>query len=539
MTVEEVNGELYVRGISQEKDQSVEEVEPLSVPVQADLQGLTPSQVQKLNGLLERHRAVFSQHDSDFGYTTTVTHRIQAGDAQPIKQRHRRVPPHIFQEFKRHVQDLVAQGVLKESCSPWASPAVIVVKRDKSVRFCCDYRKLNGVTLKDAYPLPRVEESLDALGKARLFSSLDLRAGYFQVAVHGEDQEKTAVTTPFSLFQLTRIPFGLCNAPATFQRLMGVVLSDLAFDVLLIYLDDVLVFSYDFDSHCQKLDLVFTRLEEHGLKLKPSKCFLLKPEVKFLGHVVSAAGIQVDMEKVKALQDWPVPKTVKAVRQVVGFMSYYRRFVPNFAQLAKPLHSLMGKVKRGRGEQPVAFVWSKDCQEAFDSLRRCLMSSPVLAYPDLSLPFTLTTDGSFLGLGAVLSQRQSGVERVIAFASQGLRGSERNEKNYSAFKLELLALKWAVTEKIRDLLVYSKFTVVTDDNPLRYLETANLGAVEQRWVAQLAEYDFDVHYKPGRENTNADVLSRIPHVQEPEVSDTDKDFLIIQADEIRACLWPG
>ncbi|XP_041958650.1 uncharacterized protein cuzd1.1 [Alosa sapidissima] len=395
VTVEEVEGGVYVREIRHGSVQSTEGTGPLSVPVQANLQGLTPPQVLKLNNLLEKHQDVFSQHNSDFGYTTTVTHHIQTGDARPIKQRHRRVPPHIFQEFKKHVQDLVAQGVLKESCSPWASPAVIVIKRDKSVRFCCDYRKLNSVTLKDAYPLPRVEESLDALGKAKLFSSLDLTAGYFQVAVHEDDQEKTAVTTPFGLYQWTRMPFGLCNAPASFQRLMEVVLGDLAFDVLLIYLDDVLVFSSDFDSHCEKLDLVFSRLKEHGLKLKPSKCFLLKTEVKFLGHIVSAAGVQVDMEKVKALQDWPTPKNVK------------------------------------------------------------------------------------------------------------------------------------------------DFTVVTDHNPLRYLETANLGAVEQRWVAQLAEYDFDVHYKPGRENTNADVLSRIPQTQEPEVADNDKDFLVIQADEVRACLWPG
>lgn len=539
VAVEELNGGVYVRKVSYVEAPLTAGPRSLSVPVQADLQGLTPPQVQKLDSLLWKHRDVFSQHDSDFGYTTTVAHHIQTGDARPIKQRHRRVPPHIFQAFKKHVQDLIAQGVLKESCSPWASPAVIVIKRDNSVRFCCDYRKLNSVTLKDAYPLPRVEESLDALGKARLFSSLDLTAGYFQVAVHEEDQEKTAVTTPFGLYQWTRMPFGLCNAPATFQRLMGVVLGDLAFDVLLIYLDDVLVFSSDFDSHCEKLDLVFSRLREHGLKLKPSKCFLLKPEVRFLGHIVLAEGVRADMEKVGVLRDWPVPKNARDVRQVVGFMSYDRRFVPNFAQLEKPLHSLMGKSKKEKGCQPVPFVWSRECHEAFDRLRGYLMSSPVLAYLDFSLPFTLTTDGSLLGLGAVLSQCQEGVEHVIAFASRGLRGSERNDKNYSAFKLELLALKWAITEKFRDFLMYSRFTIVTDHNPLRYLETANLGAVEQRWVAQLAEYDFEVRYRPRRENANADVLSRLPQTQEPEVADTDKDFLIIQADEVRACLWPG
>lgn len=542
VSFEENDGVLHVRAMEADVTPAPGNDTPLSVPVQASLEGLTPLQVQKLDELLEKHRAVFSQNDSDYGYTTTVAHNIQTGDAQPIKQRHRRVPPHVFQEFKRHVKDLVAQGVLKESSSPWASPAVIVIKKDGSVRFCCDYRRLNSVTWKDAYPLPRVDESLDALGKAQLFSTLDLTAGYFQVAVKEQDQEKTAVTTPFGLFQWTRMPFGLCNAPATFQRLMEVALGDLAFDVLLIYLDDIIVFSTDFESHCKRLDLVFGRLREHGLKLKPKKCFLLRTEVKFLGHVISAAGIQVDMEKVNVLEDWPTPRNVTEVRQLLGFMGYYRRFVPNFAQLARPLHALVGKTGKGglrKGGPTEQFVWTEECQDAFDSLRKSLMAPPVLAYPDFTLPFTLTTDGSRHGLGAVLSQKQDGVERVVAFASRGLRKTERNDKNYSAFKLELLALKWAITEKFRDHLLYSKFNVITDHNPLRYLETANLGAVEQRWVAQLAEHDFEVHYKPGRQNTNADVLSRLPTTEEPEVEDTGKDFLVMTSEEVRACLWPA
>lgn len=541
VSFEETEGELCVRALrgefQEEETSGPTNAESLAIPVQANLQGLSSSQIHQLNQLLQKHSTVFSKDDNDYGYTSTVKHCIPTGNAYPIKQRHRRIPPHVFQEVKRHVHDLVAQGVLKESCSPWASPAVIVMKRDGSVRFCCDYRKLNGVTHRDAYPLPRVEESLDALGKARLFSSLDLTAGYFQVAVDEADQEKTAVTTPFGLFQWTRMPFGLCNAPATFQRLMEAILGDLAFDVLLVYLDDILLFSEDFDSHLKKLDLVLQRLREHGLKLKPRKCFLFKEEVKFLGHIVSAKGVHVDGDKIKVLEEWPTPSSVKEVRQVVGFMSYYRRFVPRFAQLAKPLHALMGSAKNSRKAQCPPFKWDEECQIAFDRLRHCLMEAPVLAYPDFQLPFIVTTDGSSMGLGAVLSQRQSGVERVIAFASRGLRGSERNDKNYSAFKLELLALKWAVTEKFRDLLRYSKFTVITDHNPLRYLDTANLGAVEQRWVAQLAEFHFEVLYKPGRLNQNADVLSRLPVQSEPEKEDPGGDFLVIKAEEVRASLW--
>ncbi|KAI5609495.1 hypothetical protein C0J50_9467, partial [Silurus asotus] len=509
----------------------------LPVPVEVNSEGLTQTQFKRLVELLTKHRDIFSKDDQDYGYTTAVLHNIPTGDAPPVKQRHRRIPPHIFQEVKRHVQNLVLQGILTESSSPWASPAVIVMKKDGSIRFCCDYRKLNQVTCKDAYPLPRVDESLDALGNAKLFSTLDLTAGYFQVAMSDKDREKTAVTTPFGLFEWSRMPFGLCNAPATFQRLMGVVLGDLAFDVLLVYLDDVIVFSKDFESHCERLELVFNRLRQHGLKLKPSKCFLLRAEVKFLGHRISAEGIKVDDEKVKALEMWPNPKSVREVRQILGFMSYYRKFVPRFAQIAKPLHALVGGGKKNK--PPVTFFWSQECQTALNELKRCLMSPPILAYPDFTMPFTLTTDGSHHGLGAVLSQKQGGTECVVAYASRGLRRSEKNDKNYSSFKLELLALKWAVTEKFREYLMYSKFTVITDHNPLRYLDSANLGAVEQRWAAQLAEYNFEVSYKPGRLNTNADALSRIPSREVLEKDDDEKDFIQLRTDEVRACLWPA
>ncbi len=241
---------------------------------------------------------------------------------------------------------------------------------------------------------------MDALGNAKLFSTLDLTAGYFQVAVSESDREKTAVTMPFGLFEWTRMPFGLCNAPATFQRLMGAPLGDLAFDVLLIYLDDIIVFSEDFKSHCERLELVFSRLCQHGLKLKPSKCFLLRPEVRFLGHIISSKGIHVDMDKVQCLEAWPKPTNVRQVRQLLGFMSYYRRFVPRFAQLTKPLHALVGKGNKGKLSEP--FIWSEECQSALSQLKSCLTSPPILAYPDFQYPFILTTNG----LGAILSQKQ-------------------------------------------------------------------------------------------------------------------------------------
>ncbi len=303
----------------------------LSIPVQLNQDGLSEVQREELNALLACYSDVFSKSDTDFGYTTTVTHSISTGDAQPIKQRHQRVPTHVFQEFKRHVQDLVSQSTLKETRSPWASPAVIVIKKTEVF--------VSAVTTGDSIkshsrmptPFPR---------NAQLVSTLDLTAGYFQVAVNESDREKTAFTTPFGLYEWTRTPFGLCNAPATFQRLMGAPLGDLAFDILLIYLNDIIVFSVDFKSHCEKLELVFSRLRQHGPKLKPSKCF------RFLGHIISSKGVQVDKDKVQCLDVWPSPSNVREVRQLLGFMSYYRRFVPGFEQLAKPLHALVGKVTK-------------------------------------------------------------------------------------------------------------------------------------------------------------------------------------------------
>ena len=377
---------------------------------------------------------------------------------------------------------------------------------------CVDYRRLNAVTTPDAYPLPRIDESLDALRGSRYFSTIDLVSGYWQIAMDPADRAKTAFTTPMGLYEFNRMPFGLSNAPATFQRFMERCFGDQSCETLMFYLDDIIVFSADFKSHLERLDMVFSRLAEHGLKAKPSKCHLLKRAFNFLGHVASEDGISTDPDKCSALQRWPVPTSAKAVRQFLGFAGYYRRFVKDFSKVAKPLFALTSYSKKGvkktRSDPP--FVWTAECQEAFDHLRQSLMSPPILAYPDYSRPFLLYTDASNLGLGAVLSQVQDGQERVIAYASRGLRKAERNDAHYSAFKLELLSLKWAITEKFREYLMGGRFTVYTDHNPLVHLGSANLRAVEQRWMAQLSSFTFDIKYRPGKQNDNADALSRLP-----------------------------
>uniref|UniRef100_A0A3P9MEE5 Gypsy retrotransposon integrase-like protein 1 n=1 Tax=Oryzias latipes TaxID=8090 RepID=A0A3P9MEE5_ORYLA len=471
---------------------------------------LTEDQRTDLQALLQKWTGVFAQHDEDFGHTDLVQHTIHTGDAPPIKERYRPLPPAMYKEMKTLLADMLEKGVIRDSCSPWAAPIVLVRKKDGSLRFCVDYRKLNAVTHKDAFPLPRIEETLTNLTHAEWFSTLDLASGYWQVAMDAKDREKTAFTTPLGLFEFNRMPFGLCNAPATFQRLMQQCLSRQLSESLLVYLDDIIIYSPDFSSHLQDLEGVFERLRHHGLKLRLDKCKLLQQEVKFLGHIVDKQGVKPDPEKLSAVQDWPPPTTIKQVRSFLGLAGYYRRFVSNFARIARPLNQLLTGIPANNKSGTGRVQWTTDCQKAFETLKTALTEAPVLAYADYSLPFLVYTDASYQGLGAVLAQVQDGRERVIAYASRSLHPSERNDANYSSFKLELLALKWAVTEKFKDYLTGVKFTVFTDNNPVAHLQTAHLGATEQRWVAQLASFDYDIKYRPGKSNANADALSRNP-----------------------------
>lgn len=476
----------------------------------ANQSDLSDQQQEELGALLEKWNKVFAENDEDFGRTSTIQHRIHTGDAAPVRERFRPLPPSLYKEMKSLLAGMLEKGVIRESSSPWAAPIVLVRKKDGSLRFCVDYRKINAVTHKDAFPLPRIEETLTSLSQAEWFSTLDLASGYWQVEMHPQDQEKTAFTTPLGLFEFERMPFGLCNAPATFQRLMQQCLHGQIAESLLVYLDDIIIYSPDFSSHLQHLDEVFHRLWQHGLKLRPDKCKLLQSEVRFLGHVVDRRGVRPDPEKVNSVLDWPVPSTIKEVRAFLGLAGYYRRFVSGFAKIARPLNSLLIGIPANKKTQAQKIQWTSECQTSFDTLKAALTRAPILAYANFEEPFIVYTDASFHGLGAVLAQVQEGRERVIAYASRSLHPSERNDANYSSFKLELLALKWAITEKFKDYLTGAKFTVFTDNNPLAHLQTARLGACEQRWVAQLASFDYNIKYRSGKSNINADVLSRFP-----------------------------
>ena len=471
---------------------------------------ITPEEKLRLEHLLAEYSDVFSQHDFDYGLAKDIEHDIPLVDEDPFRLPYRRIPPAQFQEVRRHIQEMEQAGVIKKSHSPYASPIVVVRKKDDSIRLCIDYRHLNSKTRRDAFPMPRIDEALDALGNAKYFTTLDLTSGYWQVKVAEKDRPKTAFTTPMGLFECIRMPFGLQNAPATFQRLMTSCLGDQQFESLLIYLDDIIVFSSSFEDHLNRLTLVFNRLRQQGLKLKPRKCHLLQTKVKYLGHVISQEGIETDPEKTSSVTDWPRPKNSKDVRRFLGFTGYYRRFVPGYAKTAKPLFQLTeGGGRRKATRKPLPpFNWTEECEAAFELLKSKLTSPPVLGFPDFETPFLLEVDASGSGLGAVISQLQDGKKRVIAFASKALTPSE---SKYPAHKLEFLGLKWAVVDKFREYLLGRRFHVLTDNNPLLYVtSSAKLDATGQRWVAALADFDFSVEYRSGRLNAAADALSRLP-----------------------------
>jgi len=379
--------------------------------------------------LLAGYADVFSQSEFDLGLTNLVVHQIDTADARPVRQPLRRYPPAHVQAISEHVDTMLQQNVIEPACSPWASNIVLVRKRDGSLRCCVDYRQLNTATRKDAYPLPRIDACLDAMSNAIWFSTFDLRSSYHQVPVEPADRDKTAFICPRGMYRFRTMPFGLCNAGATFQRLMDVVMTGLHLEVCLVYLDDIIVFSSSIGDHLDRLRMVLDRLRSAGLKLKPDKCVFLQKSVSFLGHVVSDAGIGTDPEKTRAVAEWPRPTRLRDVRAFLGLASYYRRFVQNFSMISAPLHQL------ARKNQP--FHWDDEHQRSFDELKARLTTSPILAMPTDNDPFVLDTDASGHAIGAVLSQVQGGCERVVAYASRTL---DRREQNYCVTRRELLAV---------------------------------------------------------------------------------------------------
>lgn len=459
---------------------------------------LDDEQRAHLESFLAAELALF---DRVKGKTHLVEHVIKLKEgAEPVKQRPYPRNPAMQEIIKKEVETMLENGIIETSNSPWSSNIVMVKKASGGLRPCVDLRRVNDASVRDAYPLPRINSILEKLKTARYISTLDLKQGYWQVPLSKESRPITAFTVPgMGLFAFAVMPFGLHSAGATFQRLLDKIIGPELEPRAFAYLDDLILVSKTFDEHLELLREVFGRLRDAGLRLNPSKCHFCKTELRYLGHIINDQGIGTDPEKVAAVRNFPQPTNVKSLRSFLGLASWYRRFVRDFATTSRPLTQLLRK--------NCSWRWGPEQEGAFQTLKQRLVSAPVLACPDFDKPFILNVDASNSGLGAALTQEADGKEVVIAYASRLL---SEQEKNYSTTEKECLALVWSL-KKFRPYLEGYHFTAVTDHSALKWLlklpePTGRLA----RWIMEIQQYDFEVKYRKGVLNRVADALSRQP-----------------------------
>ena len=482
-------------------------------------------QFGQLKELLHKYTQVWDAPEL-IGRAKKGEHRVDTGDNLPISQPLRRVAWTERDRIQEEVLKMKDQNIIVDSDSPWSSPPVLVRKKDGSIRFCIDYRKLNAVTVADKYPLPRIDDVLDELSQGRFFSVIDLKAGYWQIPMRQQDAPKTAFQTIDGHYHFTVMPFGLKNAPATFQRMMDVVLSGLKWKGLMVYMDDIVLYSKTAEEHLYVLEGVLQRLAKAGLKINPKKTSLVAREVSYLGHVVSAQGIRPNPEKVRAVMILKPPSNVKEVRMFLGLVGYYRRFIQAFAAIAEPLYKL---TRAG-----VPFEWGHVQQTAFDLLKKELCESPVLAYPRRDRQNIVDCDASDVAAGAVLMQvDKSGQEVPIQFASYTFSGAEQR---WPTMEKEAYAVVWALST-FRPYLLGSQCVVRTDNSAAATLKTARHAKLK-RWAVVLEEFDYVVHYRAGKKQSHVDALSRLPTVAPrapaPEAVDTPalSPVLVAQAYQV-------
>ena len=475
-----------------------------TVPLDLSDTPLDESQQAQFRSLVQEYRDIFALSPAELGRTNIVQHRIDTGDHQPIRQRPYRVSDTQRGIIEEHITDMLNRGIIQPSVSPWSSPIILVKKKDGTDRFVVDFRRLNSITRKDSYALPRVDDALDALHGTRYFSSMDLMSGYWQVEMEAASREHTAFITYGGLYEFLVVPFGLTGAPSTFERLMECVLRNLTYKICLIYLDDILVYSKTFDDHLSHLRQVFDRLRHANLKLKPSKCKFACTKVTYLGHVVSPDGISPDEDKISAVRDFPRPHNIKTVQSFLGLANYYRRFIKDFAKIAAPINQLLRKNHK--------FLWTDACEQAFKALKDALTSAPILAFPNFKEPFHLYTDASNDGIGVTLGQIQEGREVAIAYAGRDFNTAERN---YSTTEREALAVIFGI-KKFEPYLYGKKFILHTDHHSLKWLMTISdpTGKLA-RWSLLIQQHDFEIRHRPGASHANADALSRRPYTLPP------------------------
>ena len=507
------DSEACISSVSESLEPSETE-EEIPESKKADLSHVSASQRQKLEELLDRNNDLFAKNDCDLGRTHLVEAKIDTGDHPPIKQRPYRLPFSQRELVLEHIDKMLKAGIISPSQSPWASPIVIVDKKDGSKRFCVDLRALNRITKKNSHPLPRIDDILASLEGSKYFTCLDLRSGYWQIPMHPDSKEKTAFTCFAGFWEFEKMPFGMVNAPAYFSELMNEVLRGIQYKFTIAYLDDILIYSKTFEEHLEHIEAVFTRLRDAGLKLKMSKCEFLKNEVKYLGHLVSPSGIKPDPSKVEAIQELEPPTDVRGIRSFIGLTGYYRRFISNYAKIAKPLTELTKKNRR--------FIWTADCQQSFETLRRALTESPILAFPDVNKPYKLYTDASSYAIGSALVQETEMGERVIQYLSHQLN---ETQQRWPTIEKEAYAIVYSV-QKFRPYLLGAKFTIMTDHRPLQHLFTSEMkNARIQRWAILLDEYGGDIAFVKGSQNVVADALSRFGRPETAESSQGPTDYV--------------
>lgn len=460
---------------------------------------LSTEQEERLRQFLKKYVDIIAGDPKNPGTNLKVKHNINTGDNVPIKQRAHRLSQKEQEIEKKEVINMKQNNIIRDSKSPWTSPVVLVRKKDETTRFCIDYRKLNAITKKDVYPMPRVDDTLEKLAGMKLFTTLDLASGYWQVEVEEKDKEKTAFICSLGLFEFNVMPFGLCNAPATFQRMMDEVLSGLKDVVGRDYIDDLIIGSKGFEEHLEHLTKIFNRLREYKLKIKLNKCLFAKKKVLYLGHEISEIGISPNPEKIEAINKMKPPKDISGLRRFLGLTSYYRRFIKGYARIAQPLNT---RLKKGK-----IYNWDQDCQQAFDELKKKLISKPILEFSDFSKPFYIHTDASNFGIGAVLTQRdEDNKERVISYLS---RTQSKAERKYTVTEKECLAVVWAIG-KLRHYIYRKKFYVITDHAALKWLmNIKDPNGRLSRWGLKLQELEMEVIHRAGALHRDADAMSRI------------------------------